>query len=118
MTEPLSTPPAKATTGFSATWTAHSVMSRRALVTGIFALMWCLFPVFGFAGFLAGIAAIILGSIDRSKAGVNKFNTIGIVTGIVAIVLFIMASIFYLSAVADQINDAQKQAESYNTVQE
>jgi len=76
----------------------------RTLILGVFAIIWSLVPVLGFIGFLAGIAALILGSIRLKKEGTSSYTVTGMVLGAVAIVLFIIASIFYLLLVMNSID--------------
>ena len=78
----------------------------RTLILGIFAILWSLVPVLGFVGFASGIAALILGSIRLKKEGSSSYTVIGMVLGGAAILLFIIASIFYFSLVLNEANKA------------
>ena len=81
-------------------------MAVRTLILGVFSLLWCLFPVLGFVGVISGIAALILGGIRIKKLGTSSYTITGMIMGGVAILLFIIASIFYLTIATNAANDA------------
>ena len=90
----------------SATKPPQGKTAVRTLILGIFAILWSLVPVLGFVGFAAGIAALVLGSIRVKKEGSSSYTTAGMIMGGVAIILFVVASIFYLALALNAANEA------------
>lgn len=81
-------------------------LAVRTLILGIFGLLWSCVPVFGFIGLLSGTAAIILGFVGIKTNNKGSYIVIGMITGALAVIAFIVASIFYLFFVSQSINSS------------